>query len=256
MSRKIVFTSTLNGSGKTCLITLLAREYASSGSQVLIIDNSFRISRLPRMFGFPRFERTLDELIPLTTMQNFTYQTILPFINQVDDNIDIIGCSRVDIVDPTTMSTIVNLIDFYGDYDYILVEAPPMYKMSDAFIIFVLDGRLDDCKPLTSAGEYCIINKYDPNGKKSLKKLPKNVIVLSYESGMVGYETLTRYVFSDYFMEKLYDFINVIEEKTASSSKQKEILEDEFEDEPVTSSKQKTFFSRSKKMSLGRENKE
>lgn len=221
MAKKVNLTSMYAGVGKTSLNVLMARDLESEGANVLIIDNSYKASRLPGMFGLPRVDRTLEEIIPLARMNNFTYDVMQQYVNHVSDNINVIGCSRKNLMDPITLARIIDMADFYGDYDYILVETPVRFMITTIPNIIVVDGRIVDYKNIVDSGQHAIINKFDPASGLSTKKLGKDIIAFPYEPTMCSYELMGKFKFSDLFYDELYKLLMFVDKLNEEMPKEK-----------------------------------
>lgn len=215
MAKIINFTSSFNGSGKSCLLTVLARQLEEENQRVLIIDNSWKVSRLPNLFGLPRFEKNMGDLKALCRLSDFKYAMVDAYITKLSPEISVIGCSKGDIADPGVVSRIIDLVSFRGEYDYILIESPSRCTLRNALNVFVIEPRVDVYKSLAPQGNVVVVNKYTPECGVTLKQLGKNVMSLPYAPGMVLYEMGKVSAIDDEFWDAFEYFRDVLEEDYA-----------------------------------------
>lgn len=164
----ILFTSSSSEEGKTTTICNLAVEMAKSGSKVLLIESDLRKARIHNIFHLPQSPGVVNVLLkdfPLTDT-----------VWQVKDlpNLDILTAgplppSPADLLSSKKFEEMIK--DARGEYDKILIDAPPVLTVTDAAIVSRL---VDGVIIIAASGE----TKKDilVQAKKHLEKVEANVL--------------------------------------------------------------------------------
>lgn len=128
---KIVqFTSSMQSEGKTTLISNVAYLLASRGKKVLVVDLDLRRPKVNRIYSVINKEGLTDYLLGKIDKKTL--------IRKSDDNIDYIisGEKTTSIVQILESQKLKDLFEgLKQDYDYILLDTPPVIVVSDALLI-------------------------------------------------------------------------------------------------------------------------
>jgi capsular exopolysaccharide synthesis family protein len=134
--QSLAVTSALPQEGKTATISNLAVALAQAGKRVVIIDADLRKPRLHKIFRIKNLNGLTKYLTADVPLEDLTRATAIPtlfFINAgpVPPNpVELLGSQKM-----------ANLLDrLKKNYDFILVDTPPLLAVSDAV---VLGPRLD-----------------------------------------------------------------------------------------------------------------
>lgn len=125
-----LFTSAKKGEGKTTLIQALAYSLSQSKKRVLVIDTNFCNNDLTvQMNAEPKLELLkLDDATPIS-------EQVKMYAYSNENNVFTIGCTSGDYTPseflPDT-SILYNLSSLTAEYDYILLEGPPLNDFSDS----------------------------------------------------------------------------------------------------------------------------
>lgn len=131
-SISVLITSSVAGEGKTFLAVALARLIALSGRKTLLIDADFRNGQIAKRLGLP------DEfgLAHLLTGREKPGGTVTQRDERSGVDVLTAGKSlkvRTDIVHSQVMSKL--LADFKTEYDFVIVDSPPVLLVADSLII-------------------------------------------------------------------------------------------------------------------------
>ena len=137
--KKFCITSSAAGEGKSIMILNLAISFSQSGKKVLLIDADLRRPALARLLTEKATPGLSNILADLATEDESIRRDVYP-------NLDVILSGNV----PPNPSELLSsermqpLIDQMSEqYDYILVDTPPVTVVSDACIVAsLLDGVL------------------------------------------------------------------------------------------------------------------
>lgn len=131
------FTSTLEGEGKTTTIVNLAYLLAQRGKKVLLMDLDLRKSKLHRVFNVPNDKGLNNYLLDKIQIDELVQR-------DEELNLDFIvtGERTTSITNILTSKKLEELIkDLKEEYDYVLVDSPPILAVSDSlFITKLVDG--------------------------------------------------------------------------------------------------------------------
>jgi succinoglycan biosynthesis transport protein ExoP len=135
--RLILFTSVTHGEGKTATVVNTAIVFAHMGVRVLVIDADLRRPQCHRLFGSPGGAglteiltglRVAEELIQSTYIANLSF---LSSGSRPPNPADLLGSRKM-------RDTLACLQE---QYDYILIDTPPVLPVSDAVLLSTMvDG--------------------------------------------------------------------------------------------------------------------
>lgn len=127
-----LFTSARKGEGKTTLIQALAYSLSHSKKKVLVIDTNFCNNDLTVQMNA---EPMLDKIRLTGENNNIIEQVKASAFNSTDMNVFTIGCESGDYTPSEVLpdnSILYNLRKLTEEYDYILLEGPPLNDFSDS----------------------------------------------------------------------------------------------------------------------------
>ena len=164
--KTIVITSSEPGEGKSTVCCNLAYALSEGGKKVLIIDSDLRKPSLHRKFKVSNEVGLTDLLIG-----KFKFSDV---IKEIDENLNLITSGQktpnpAEMVSSETMEKLIN--DFKEEYDYIIIDTPPVGSINDARI---LATKCDGTIFVIRAGQTKknnILNAY-----KELEKVNANVV--------------------------------------------------------------------------------
>jgi len=137
--KNLTITSSVPVEGKSLMNLLFAKTFAELGEKVLLIDLDLRKPVLHKRLG-------IDNIIGITNYLTDKKITKEEIINKVNgfDNFDFIP-SGLKSPDPSRLLNSQRFKDFMIDvkdnYDFVIVDAPPVVQISDTSILSdVLDG--------------------------------------------------------------------------------------------------------------------
>lgn len=124
------FTSSTQSEGKTTLISNIAYLLASRGKRVLMVDLDLRRPKVHRINSVVNKEGLTDYLLGKIDKKKL--------IRKSNDGIDYIitgekTTSIVQILESHKLKDLFN--DLINDYDYILLDTPPVIVVSDALLV-------------------------------------------------------------------------------------------------------------------------
>ncbi|MDY0210833.1 MAG: CpsD/CapB family tyrosine-protein kinase [Acholeplasma sp.] len=132
----IQFTSSMQSEGKTTLVSNLAYLLAQSGKKVLLVDLDLRRPKVNRVYGVINKNGLTDYLLGKIEKANL--------ISQSEDKVDYIttGEKTTSVSNVLQSEKLFKLFqELRGEYDYILIDTPPVLVVSDAlFINKISDG--------------------------------------------------------------------------------------------------------------------
>lgn len=137
--RVILITSSQKGDGKTTLSTNLAICLASTHKKVVLVDGDLRLSRIHSVFGVPENTPGLsDYLISRGKL------SISPSVTFVED-LYVLPAGTKRHQSPSELLSTPALGELMKrlkeEFDYVIVDAPPIADMSDALLLSkVVDG--------------------------------------------------------------------------------------------------------------------
>ncbi len=136
---KFCITSSISGEGKSITILNLAISFAEAGRKVLLIDADMRRPALARLLIEKASPGLSNVLAGMSTVEQAVRRQIYP-------NLDILFSGDIspnpsELLGSKEMEKLVEKMS--REYDYILIDTPPVTIVSDACIIAnLLDGVL------------------------------------------------------------------------------------------------------------------
>ena len=137
--RKICVTSGAAGEGKSITLLNLAISVAQAGDKVLLIDADMRRPSLARLLEQKTTPGLSNVLAGLSTLNEAVRKSVYP-------NLDILFSGDVppnpsELLGSEAMEKMIET--FAKEYDYVLVDTPPVNVVSDACVVAnLLDGVL------------------------------------------------------------------------------------------------------------------
>lgn len=137
--KKFCITSSNMGEGKSITMLNLAISFAEAGKRVLLIDADLRRPAMARLLLEEAAPGLSNVLAGITTKEEAVRKEVYP-------NMDILFSGDIppnpsELLSSERMREMIE--DFSKDYDYILVDTPPVNAVSDTCIVAnVLDGVL------------------------------------------------------------------------------------------------------------------
>ncbi len=140
----IMFTSSIQGEGKTTSSANVALSIAKSNKRVLLMDLDLRSPRIHRKFKKPGSVGLTNLLSGFSKLEEVLYKNVYP-------GLDVI-CAGTISPNPSEMvasESLANLIQsFKKDYDYIILDTPPVNPVSDALsLVPLVDGIVMVIRP-------------------------------------------------------------------------------------------------------------
>ncbi|MGA1867613.1 MAG: GumC family protein [bacterium] len=146
--KTFVITSTLDGEGKTTVAINLAFALSQIGKKTLLIEADFRKPKIHHVFGITREPGLADALfencdwrkairdVPDILMGHLNIQNFI--MSPGLDNLHIMTCGLkcrqpVEILQSKQMDTLLE--EFKKEFDYIIIDAPPIMPVNDAVVI-------------------------------------------------------------------------------------------------------------------------
>ena len=142
--KKIIqIESAVQGEGKTTVATNLAVALGESEKKVLVVDLDFRRPRVHRSFRIANVNGLGDYMIDKCSKQDLVKKT-------AHKNVDVInrGCEISNASVVLTSNKLKDLLEeFRSEYDFIILDCPPVLMISD----YIHIGKLSDGVLLVSA---------------------------------------------------------------------------------------------------------
>jgi succinoglycan biosynthesis transport protein ExoP len=132
--RTILFTSAMHGEGKTAAVINTAIVFAQMGVRILVIDADLRRSRCHEILGMNRGFGLTEMLTGLEGLHELIRVTHIPDLFFLSSGAmppnppDLVGSKKMQ----DTLATLRE------QYDYILIDSPPVVPVSDAVLLSAL----------------------------------------------------------------------------------------------------------------------
>lgn len=167
-TKVVAVTSSNPAEGKTTTLCNLAITIAQAGQRVVLVDADMRKPRLHKTFTVSNNHGVVDILVEKTN-----YKMIVQQVEGIE-NLELITSGAIP-PDPSELlesKAMVNLIaELKKDYDFVLVDAPPICSVTDAAIL----ARLVDGVILVVASGETKIDSAKLS-KKLLEKVDANIL--------------------------------------------------------------------------------
>ncbi len=129
--RKILFTSSISGEGKSFVTLNLGATLALTGKKVVVLEMDLRKPKLSEMLGFDRSIGLSDYFIGAKAISEITKPTPI-------NNLYLLSSGAIP---PNPAELLLNgkleelLLQLEASYDYVLVDTAPVSPVTDAYII-------------------------------------------------------------------------------------------------------------------------
>ena len=210
--------SAISGEGKTTLICNLAVSLAQNEKKVAIIDLDFRKPRVHRTFDIENEDGISEFLMDKITKEQL--------IKKSKYNVDVInrGGKITNASLALTCSKFVNLMQTLRDeYDFVLVDAPPVLQISD----YVNISRVTDGVIFVAAAGYTKRNQV----REAFAEMRKNKVkvlgtVMTFVKKSNGYAKYYNYYGHKYYYygSSYYDYVDK-EDLEEPQTQQEEVSE-------------------------------
>lgn len=137
--KTILFTSTGPGEGKSTTVANLAVTLQESGSKVILVEGDLRNPTVHRMFGLKNVYGLTNILVDKGSYKDFIQPSMI-------EDLDILTCgpkppNPSEILGSSRMKKVLE--ELRNDYDYVLVDAPPIVVVTDAALLASMcDGTI------------------------------------------------------------------------------------------------------------------
>lgn len=165
--KTIIVTSPTAGEGKTTTISNVGITLAGLGKKVIMIDCDFRKPRIHKTFKLSNSKGITNILLENTSYTDYVQ-------NGPVENLEILTCGQIppnpsEMLSSHKMKNLINSIK--EDYDYVLLDTPPVGIVTDACIISTYaDGVILVC----ASGQVEI--DMATRAKENLNKVNANII--------------------------------------------------------------------------------
>jgi len=130
--RKVILvTSSFPGEGKTTISANLAEIFSQTGARVLLIGCDLRRPTLHQIFGFARTPGLTELLAGDCQLSEALHQTGINALDFI--NAGTVPPNPAELLGSEEMAAI--LTELRGEYDYIILDAPPTLAVSDTPIL-------------------------------------------------------------------------------------------------------------------------
>jgi tyrosine-protein kinase Etk/Wzc len=176
--KKILFTSSTSGEGKTFNAANLAVSFALLGKKVILMGLDIRKPALGRLFGLSDKQHGVTSLLVKDNLQKEdVYSQIQK--SGVNDNLDLLLAGPIppnptELLARETLSKVIDALD--EQYDYIIMDTAPVGQVTDTFQI----GKLADVTVYLCRADYTPKSNFAMlNSLVAEKKLKNTCIVLN-----------------------------------------------------------------------------
>ncbi len=183
-------TSSAAGEGKSSIALNLATAYAQAGNKVLIIDADLRNPSLHKLFKLENYEGLTNYLAGGGSSSDISQSTMIKNLYTITSGP--IPPDPVELLSGQRMGTLLS--NASADFDYIIIDGPPVLGLADALVI---SGLCDATILAIEAGKTRKVTLM-----KSLKRLERA------HSNIVGllFTRVDRSVDSDYHEDYHYPY--------------------------------------------------
>lgn len=137
--KTIMFTSSIKGEGKTTTISNVALTLADAGHKVMLLDCDFRNPSIHKEFGISNKNGITDILLLKKDYKEYVNTTI------EHEKLDVLTVGKVpsnpsELLSSQAMKNFINKLK--DDYDYVLIDTPPVLPVTDATVISTYTDRV------------------------------------------------------------------------------------------------------------------
>ena len=195
-------TSSAAGEGKSSIALNLATAYAQAGNKVLIIDTDLRNPTLHKLFKLENYEGLTNYLAGGGSSSDISQTTMIKNLYTITSGP--IPPDPVELLSGKRMGTLLS--NASADFDYIIIDGPPVLGLADALVI---SGLCDATIVAVEAGKTRKVTLM-----KSLKRLERA------HSNVVGllFTRVDRSVDSDYHEDYHYPYSGENENTKSANS--------------------------------------
>lgn len=136
--RVILVTSSVAGEGKSTLSSSLAMSLTTSGASVLLIDGDLRKASASKLFGIDKQPGIVEVLVGTHALHDVIVQQegstlkVLPVGSKTQTPSDLLASEKM----------VALLRQFRGDFDYVIIDSPPLVPVVDALTLLPLIDKL------------------------------------------------------------------------------------------------------------------
>lgn len=187
--KTIMFTSTNKSEGKTTTISNIALTMADAGHRILVVDCDFRNPSIHKAFGITNKYGVTDVLLKGKDHKEYLNHIM------THDNLDVLTAGKVprnpsELLYSNSMRKLME--EFKKDYDYVMVDSPPILPVTDATVMATyMDGVVLVCA--SGVAEVESTRK----AVDSLKKVGANIIGAVLNRTPVKHKEYSNYYYYD-----------------------------------------------------------
>ncbi|SHK56867.1 CpsD/CapB family tyrosine-protein kinase [Tepidibacter formicigenes] len=165
--KTIMLTSATQGEGKTTTISNIAVTLADLGKKVIVIDCDLRKPKVHKIFKISNTNGITDILLENTSYKEYVNKDII-------ENLHVLTAGQTppnpaEMLSSNKMKDLIETIK--KDYDYVLIDTPPVAVVTDAAIISTFtDGVVLVCA--SGQVEIDLVKR----SKENLKKVNANIL--------------------------------------------------------------------------------
>ncbi len=163
----VMITSPTQGEGKTTTISNIAVSFANLGQKVLLMDGDLRRPRVHKAFHLKNNKGLTDILLEGASYKDYLQKGPV-------ENLEILSAGQIppnpsEMLSSNRMKKLMEEIK--KEYDYVLIDAPPVIVVTDALILSTLT---DGVVLVVAAGEGEI--EMAKRAKENLEKVNANLL--------------------------------------------------------------------------------
>lgn len=129
--KSIVITSTVQGEGKTTIISNLGVSMARNGKKVVIIDCNFREPSIAKVFSLPNNKGLISALLQESNLEEYIIKTNINNLSVITSGNTFLNSS--ELLGGGKMKDILK--ELTSRFDLVLIDTPPVLYISDAQVL-------------------------------------------------------------------------------------------------------------------------